>query len=234
MSITGIIFNQKKVVFQNNPSQANPFGLQNIGNVLQGNLIGQTTGIVVDATLTESHVLASEVTNYPIETGATISDHVQLKPLVYNMTGIISDNPIGFLVLGNIAQVVNTVQSLFGQGRSQEAYYAIFQLWQSRTPFTVTTNLKRYENMIFTSFVVDDDVDTSNEINFKASLQQVTIVTSQSISSQGQNLSKVKKIQQTAQTTVNQGTQVTNTTDPGSVLHQGGAAAKAKVQHFFH
>lgn len=233
MSITGIIFNQKKVVFQNQSNAlsllaSGPSALQNISNVLQGNLIGQTAGIVVDATLTESHVLSSEVTMYPVEDGSTISDHVQLKPLVYNMTGVISDTPIGFLILGDVGSAINSVQKYFGSGRSQEAYYAIFNLWKSRAPFTVTTNLKRYENMIFTSFIVDDDVDTSNEINFKATLQQVTIVTSQSTSSQGQNLSSNTKISQTGQSTVNNGQQTTNPTE------EQGSGAHKMFGGFFH
>ena len=230
MAITGIIFNQTKVVFQDK-SLGDAFGVQNIGNVLQSNLTGSKSGIVVDATLTESHVLSSEVTNYPVESGATISDHVQLKPLVYNMTGTISDTPIGFLVLGNIGNFINSVQSYFGGGRSKEAYYAIFKLWQSRVPFTVTTNLKRYANMIFTSFVVDDDVDTSNEISFKATLQQVTIVTSQSIASQGQNVGPAPKVKETAQSTVNQGNQTTQTTESGSILHDTFGSA---TKRFFH
>lgn len=239
MSITGIIFNQQKVVFQNGADSSlqslvtNP-SLSQITNVLQGNLIGQTSGIVIDATLTESHAITSEVTQYPVENGSTISDHVQLKPIVYNMTGVISDTPIGFLTLGQVGNFLNAVQSYIGQGRSQEAYYAIFQLWQSRTPFTVTTNLKRYENMIFTSFIVDDDVDTANEINFKATLQQVIIVTSQSIASQGQNVSGATKISQTAKSTVNDGTHTTDTADPGSIAHQGAGGAVDAIKRFLH
>ena len=240
-SITGIIFNQQKVVFQNNPpvpssnpdSNSNPFiqqPFQNIANVLQGNVIGAQTGIVIDATLTESHVLTSEVTTYPIEQqpipyspGYAVSDHVQLKPLVYSMTGIISDTPIGFLVLGNLGQVISDVTTFsnnnggFVGGRSKEAYKAIFDLWSSRIPFTVTTNLKRYTNMIFTNFTVNDDVDSSNAIKFTATLQQVTIVSSQSISSQGQNLAS-GKTSRVAQVTQNQGTNTTST-QPATILY---------------
>lgn len=223
MTITGIIFNQQKVVFGNsvpftqdplNSLGANP--LQNIANVLQGNLLGSTAGIVIDATLTESHVLSAEVTNYPIESATpqsptTVSDHVQLHSRVYQMSGVISDTPIGFLVVGNIGNVIGAINSrFFGNSKSTEVYYQLVALWQSRAPFTVTSNLQRYPNMIITNLTVDKDVDTANSISFKATLQQVNIVTSQSIPSQGQHLAP--KVQQTGQTTNNQGQTVTDTT----------------------
>ncbi len=225
-SITGIIFNTNKVVFQNNPPSPgsdliqNP--LQNISQMFQGISSNSLVGIVIDATLTEQHSLTSEVTCYPIEgdpinnnspnasPSNTVSDHVQLKPLIYSLTGVISDTPIGFMVLGNVANLVSDARAALGAigigtgtSRSIEAYNAIFNLWKSRTPFTVTTALKKYSNMIFTSFVVDKDPDSANEINFKATLQQVTIVNSQSI--QGQNLSPTPRIRQTAQDSVNFG-----------------------------
>lgn len=235
MAITGIIFQQKKVVFETPKKFLNEDGskqtpLQNIAGVLQGNLFGQTTGIVIDATMTESHVLTSEVTQYPIEDGSVITDHVQLKPLIYQMTGCISDTPIGFLVLGNIGNILNTVQKLLGSGRAQESYYAIVDLWKSRLPFTVTTNLKRYENMIFTSFVVDDDVDTANEINFKATLQQVTITQSQTI--QGQNLDQRPRVKETAQSTVNNGTNTTDPIDRGSTLNRTADGLEDTIDRF--
>lgn len=225
MSITGIIFNQQKVVFANPapaPDPNNPFqsfgqgALQNISNTLQGGLVGSTAGIVIDATLTETHILSSEVTNYPIESDpadrnspSTVTDHVQLKSRIYQMSGVISDSPIGFLVLGNAQNIVNSAKSFFGTSRSTQYYYMLVALWQARTPFTVTSNLQRYANMIITNLTVNKDVDTANELNFTATLQQINIVTSQSIPSKGQHLSR--GVQKTAQVTNNQGQQVTTT-----------------------
>ncbi len=223
MPITGIIFNAQKVVFGGSDLTSGTGNiLQNISNVLQGNVIGGLSGIVIDATLSESHISNCEVTNYPIETGEAISDHVQLTPDTYTMEGVISDTPIGFLVLGNAGNFINSIlgnfsdekKGLVGQSRSYEMYYALRKLQDSRQPFTVTSSLRRYENMIMTGFTVDRTPDQGNEINFKATLQQVNLVSSQSIQGGSQNLAH--SVAKKAQSHQDQGQQVTQDQTPSA------------------
>lgn len=209
MAITGIIFNSQKVLINAVSTTSSGF-FQNIANVLQGSAQGGYSGIVVDATLSETHENECEVTNYPVETGAAISDHVQLKPKIYTMEGIISDTPISFLILENAVSVVNTFNATFlNKQRSTQVYDSLVLLQASRQPFTVISSLKRYPNMIMKSFTVDRDSDSANEIHFKMTLQQVLLVTSQTSSAQGQNLGQ--RVQKTAQVTQQQTQQPTTT-----------------------
>ena len=49
----------------------NRFGLQ----------VASIAGFPIDATVTETHDLESEVTEYPTEKGSDITDHVRNKPI---------------------------------------------------------------------------------------------------------------------------------------------------------
>ena len=50
--------------------------------------------VVVDASITETHSLAAEATEHPVEQGADISDHVHVRPIQLSITGLVSNHPI--------------------------------------------------------------------------------------------------------------------------------------------
>ncbi len=59
---------------------------------------GQPTGptwyLEFDATLLEEFNRAADVTTYPIETGAVLSDHYQPQPRAITVTGVVTNTPI--------------------------------------------------------------------------------------------------------------------------------------------
>ena len=55
---------------------------------------GKIDLIMVDATISDSVSYEAEVTDYPVEDGPDISDNVRLKPVSYEITGLISESPI--------------------------------------------------------------------------------------------------------------------------------------------
>lgn len=82
-------------------------------------------GIVFDATLTESTELVTDVTEFPVETGAIGNDHAVQRPLRITMRVGISDNParairaaagdsLGALAGIGIGQGVGTVAGQLG------------------------------------------------------------------------------------------------------------------------
>ena len=182
MSILGIVFGQQRVVIDSKDSGIGG-QLGKLSGVLR-QTIGGVAGIVIDATVSEEHLSEAELTENPVEDGVVVTDHVHLKPAQLTIQGVISDSPLGYAVIGNIQNLVRSVSALFGRSsRSIDAYNDLFNLQKSRQPFTVTTGLKRYKNMIMTSLSVPRTAQTGRAIHFSATMREIRIVKSKSTSS---------------------------------------------------
>lgn len=186
-------------------------------------------GIVIDATVRESHDGTADITENPVEEGAKITDHVQVNSDELTIEGVITDTPLGFPVIGNIQNIINSVTSIFGKtSRSIDAFNQLVTLKEQREPFTVYTGLKRYESMVIASLSVQRDKDVGKAIAFNCVMRKIRIVSSQTgVSS---NLSSGKKINSIAgldvgketrtdvsslgQSTQNLGNRVTKTVSP--------------------
>jgi len=202
MGLLGIIFAQNRVVIDDKAaSLTGPFS--SFKSAFQQSLsTNNLTGIIVDATVSEEHVSECDVTENPVEDGAKITDHVQIKPKKLTIEGVISDAPLGYAVIGNIQNLVRSVSTLFGKkSRSQDAFDDLIKLQESRKPFTVTTGLKRYTNMIMENLSVPRTSQTGAAIHFKAVMKEIRIVKSQttatSLASTAKNIgSKAKDLGQ--------------------------------------
>lgn len=181
MGIVGLIFGQQRVVID--PAED---GLKGAIGKLTGVLrqtFGGFGGIVIDATLSEDHKSSCEVTRNPIEDGSDVTDHVQMKPVELTLNGVISDSPLGYAIIGNIQNLVRSVETLFTKNSlSIEIYNKLLNLQNSRRPFTVITGLKRYTNMIMEDLTVPRDVATGASLHFTASLKEVKIIRSNLVS----------------------------------------------------
>ena len=63
--------------------------------------------IVIDASITETHVLENEITDHPVEQGANISDHSRPLPDSFTMECVVSNTPIlPAAALGQLGQEV--------------------------------------------------------------------------------------------------------------------------------
>jgi hypothetical protein len=162
------------------------------------------TLITFDASIKETHQQDCTATEFPIENGKTISDHIIVKPFSLQLTGIITDSPIGGLqailtevgvtaasallppvgVIG-AAGALSLFSALTKSPRRSVANYAsILRIAQSGQPVDVLTSLspQMYKNMWITSLSVPRDAETGNCILFTVSLKQLLLVTPQSVS----------------------------------------------------
>lgn len=119
--------------------------------------------IDLDVTIREEHRFSSRVTNYPIEDGTIISDHIINEPDVLVLVGLVSDTPLSIFAPFN---------------RSIDAFNRLITLHQSRQPLTVVTGLKVYQNMAITVLDVPRDVKTGQSLTFTIELQRLVIDTS--------------------------------------------------------
>ena len=115
-------------------------------------------GVVLDATLTEDHEYNSRVTNYPVEDGRIISDHIINEPETVQITGVVTDTPLAILSSFN---------------RSINAFNRLIQIHTNRERVTVVTGIKVYTNMVMTSLQVPRNVQTGQSLTFVIQLQKI-------------------------------------------------------------
>lgn len=93
--------------------------------------------IVFDVSREETHELDVEVTRHPVEDGVEIVDHAQVLPLRVTVDAVVSATP---LTLDDDAP--DDLE------RHLDAYQTLLRVARERVPFTLTTGLAVYEDVI--------------------------------------------------------------------------------------
>lgn len=134
---------------------------------------GKVGSVELDVTLREDHNYSSRVTNYPVEDGAIISDHIINDPNILTLEGIVTDTPLSILTFFN---------------RSVDAFNRLIEVHEKRELVTVVTGIKVYPNMAITLLNVPRDVTTGQSLKFTIELQNVILDTSVRIEINEENL----------------------------------------------
>lgn len=158
-------------------------------------------GFVIDVTISEDHTFDSEVTEFPVESGSTISDNVRPKPITLSMDGIVSNSPIGSVRQQRAVSAPSASNSLFstigaaaltssgaGDGLitptdddignpAAEAYQLLQEVRTTREPVTVVTTLDVFDNMVMIHLSIPRKPGNGAALEFSATFQQVEIVT---------------------------------------------------------
>jgi hypothetical protein len=110
-------------------------------------------GFTATITLEEASTDELEITQHPVQQGASITDHAYLKPATLNLKLMWSaDNaPL------------------------PEIYQNLLMLQASREPIDVITGKRAYQNMLIKSLALTTDVLTENVLNISMSLQEIFI-----------------------------------------------------------
>lgn len=163
-----------------------------------------STVIQLDASLKETHSRKSTPTKFPIENGTNVSDHLILDPFDLEITGIITDTP-----LGNVQQLLTeiattAVQSLTppvgviagsagfalfkalsnSKSPSVSAYGQLLALQSNGQPFDVLTSLYRYPSMWISELSAPRDSETGKSLLFTVKLTQLILVSPRSVNVQ--------------------------------------------------
>ena len=108
-----------------------------------------------------------DVTSYPVENGATVSDHVQVKNNKFSLKGRITETPIksdpGLLKSAGVN----------GNRRSLAIDY-LNQIMDSRQPFLLVTENKTFENVVLTG--IEYTEEASESLVFDLSFEQIRLV----------------------------------------------------------
>lgn len=116
--------------------------------------------IELDAVVTETHGAEVEITDFPIETGSTITDHVRRKPLTLAMTVVLSDLTDGGPVPGRSIDLVNQLYLAQSEAKVLSVY----------------TPAKVYDSMLIQSIGVPRDNKSGCGLTLNVALKQVSLV----------------------------------------------------------
>lgn len=149
---------------------------------------GEKTIIACDAVTSENHQMIAEATQFEIEDGSDISDHVINRGKTLTIEGIVSDDPITLTQKGVLNRTLGGVlpgslksklsYDLGGDdGKpSKEAFDQFEFIHDNKIPVTLITGLKKYDNMIMEEFSAPRDSKTVRALRFTATFRQVNIV----------------------------------------------------------
>ncbi len=125
----------------------------------------QIDSIVIDAFVSEIHKQTATATNFPVEEGSEITDHVITNPFRLDIQGIISPTQFG--------DVSNP------GGRIITAYGDLTKLKEEKQPISIVTGLAVYSNMIIEVFTVPRNSKNGGSLTFNMSLKKMRVVKSQ-------------------------------------------------------
>jgi len=140
--------------------------------VLQEDSAGNLVSLDLDVTSDEVHEWNNEVTQFPVELGSPITDHIQPQPDRLSISGIISNSAIGEVALNKINN---------GDDRCQDAFDVLRKLMDDRILVTVYTRYKVYTDMALKSTNIPRDAGIGDSLKFKMEFVNVRLVSTQTI-----------------------------------------------------
>lgn len=131
-------------------------------------MIGDLT---LDATISESHEMTAEVTDFPVEEGSDISDNRRIAPRVVTLDAVISSAPTSF------AQIAGPLAPM----SVPDGFKALEELFASDDLVTLVTKLRTYENMLITRLTVPRSNENGEAVFFSIELKQIQLVSTQRV-----------------------------------------------------
>lgn len=138
--------------------------------------------IVADASVSETHTFAADVTDYPVEEGPNVSDNIRARPIMLRVEAFLSDYP-----LRNEGRFQASSGGIPGFQRpasktlaSKDAFKKLQDLQTKGTLMTVETGIQKYENMSLENIEVPRDKSLKNGLRVTLSFKQVNVVKTQS------------------------------------------------------
>ncbi|WP_239692794.1 phage baseplate protein [Enterobacter roggenkampii] len=109
----------------------------------------------------------ADITSYPVESGAEVSDHVQIKNNTFKLSGIISETPL------RLEKDLLYSAGVNGTRISQAIEY-LDKMFDSRQPITLVTEQKVYENVILSG--ISYDYKSEYAMQFDLEFEQIRLV----------------------------------------------------------
>lgn len=146
--------------------------------------IGPT--LLLDALVSETHERRSQVTDFPVETGGSIADHIRNEPRQVSVEGFVTNSPVRLLggALERVSRGTPTGgDQVEGAGLdfAEQALAELERIHDARELVEVVSPRRRYQNMAMLSLVVPRDPATGAALRFSATFREVTRVDSRTV-----------------------------------------------------
>lgn len=122
-------------------------------------------GYFFDGIININHTRELEITENPVETGASIVDHSYVKPATIMMDVLMSD----------VHRSIYPGQFDGAKSRSLAAWDVLNKIQSSRIPCSVFTPLGLYNNMLVSSIEATEDASTVHALSAKVTLREIPI-----------------------------------------------------------
>lgn len=146
--------------------------LASVYNPASDSYIQNYQAIVFDAVTDTGIRRQAEITSYPVESGAEVSDHVQIKNNTFKLSGIISETPV------RLEKDLLYSAGVNGTRISQAIQY-LDKIFDSRQPITLVTEHKVYENVILSG--ISYDYKSEFAMQFDLEFEQVRLVSTATV-----------------------------------------------------
>jgi hypothetical protein len=139
-----------------------------VGELTPALFLGRNIGgLVADITIEEDGTDELEITSFPVEQGADITDHSFVRPSrVKIQVGYSNSSPVSG---GDPNYIVNS-------------YNALLSLQQGRQPFTVVTGKRTYDNMLIERLHQHTDQKLENALIIDVECRTIILTTTQTVS----------------------------------------------------
>lgn len=118
-------------------------------------------GIEPHIVISEEHADSLEITDFPVESGASINDHAFKKPETVTIEAATSASPR---------------KKEEESANLNELYGKLLQLQENREPFDIITGKRMYSDMLIENLSVKTDATKENVLWFSASCKKIRIV----------------------------------------------------------
>jgi hypothetical protein len=163
-----------------------------INLLLNRTTTGKIGTITLDCTISDDHEYANEVTQFPVENGADISDHIRQIPEDLTIEGFIANSPVKYMdVVGYTKGIIHQDASMFTQGnRVNSAFEKLLEYagFDTAGKLVVTnkkrnvqiidieTGLRMYTGMIITRLKISRNSTTGDGMQFSISFKKLNRV----------------------------------------------------------
>lgn len=141
--------------------------LASIYNSSSDQYIQNFQAIVFDSVPSIGVKRQADVTSYPVENGADVSDHVQVKNNTFTLSGVITETPI------RLMQDMLHSAGVNGTRISQAITY-LDQIFDARQPIILITEHRVYENVILKG--ISYDYQSEYAMQFDLEFEQIRLV----------------------------------------------------------
>ena len=146
--------------------------LASVYNPASDSYIQNYQAIVFDAVTDTGIRRQAEITSYPVESGAEVSDHVQIKNNTFKLSGIITETPV------RLEKDLLYSAGVNGTRISQAIQY-LDKIFDSRQPITLVTEHKVYENVILSG--ISYDYKSEFAMQFDLEFEQIRLVSTATV-----------------------------------------------------